>query len=127
MELKAKAWEKYSKATFMDKIIHQLPAVTATVAQAVASTENITIVSNNGNGTGGANKLAREVTDALATMPAAVEAVAVSTFAHARPKYLHACRSDSRSLSRKQTLTTVCLRANQGKEMGALLKEYLAP
>jgi hypothetical protein len=43
-----------------------------------------------GSGGGGANKLAREVTDALATMPAAVEAVA-------------------------------------GKEMGALLKEYLAP
>ena len=29
-----------------------------------------------GVGTGGANKLAREVTDALATMPAAVEAIA---------------------------------------------------
>ena len=77
MKRKAAAWEKYSKATFLDKIIHQLPAVTATVADAVASTENITIVSNNGNGAGGANKLAREVTDALATMPAAVEAVAV--------------------------------------------------
>ena len=78
MKRKAAAWEKYSKSTFLDKIIHQLPAVTATVAGAVASTDNITIVSNNnGNGAGGANKLAREVTDALATMPAAVEAVAV--------------------------------------------------
>ena len=70
MKLKAAAWEKYSKATFLDKIIHQLPAVTETVASAVASTENITIVSNNGSGANGANKLAREVTDALATMPA---------------------------------------------------------
>lgn len=60
------------------------------MAQAVGSTESITLVSNNSNGTGGASKLAREVTDALATMPAAVEAIA-------------------------------------GKEMGQLLKEYLAP
>merc|ERR1719217_1887753 len=61
MKRKAAAWEKYSKSTFLDKIIHQLPAVTATVAGAVASTDNITIVSNNnGNGAGGANKLARE-------------------------------------------------------------------
>lgn len=90
MKRKAAAWEKYSKATFLDKIIHQLPAVTQTVAAAVASTDNITIVSNNSTGGGGANKLAREVTDALATMPAAVEAIA-------------------------------------GKEMGTLLKEYLAP
>lgn len=90
MKRKAAAWEKYSKAAFLDKIIHQLPEITATVSAAVASTDNITIVSNNSSGGGGASKLAREVTDALATMPAAVEAIA-------------------------------------GKEMGTLLKEYLAP
>ena len=61
MQRKAKAWEKYSKAAFLDKIIHQLPEITATVSAAVASTDNITIVSNNSSGGGGANKLAREV------------------------------------------------------------------
>ena len=70
MQRKAAAWEKYSKATFLDKIIHQLPEVTARVSSAIAETDSITVVSNNSSGGGGANKLAREVTDALATMPA---------------------------------------------------------
>jgi flotillin len=70
---KADAWSKYSRATFLDKIIAQLPEITESVASAVGSTDSITLVSNNSNGTSGANKLAKEVTDALATMPAAVE------------------------------------------------------
>ena len=70
MQRKAAAWEKYSKATFLDKIIHQLPEVTARVSSAIAETDSITVVSNNSSGGGGASKLAREVTDALATMPA---------------------------------------------------------
>ena len=44
--------------------------MTARVSSAIAETDSITVVSNNSSGGGGANKLAREVTDALATMPA---------------------------------------------------------
>lgn len=75
MVKKAKAWGEYSRATFLDKIIEQLPEITKQVSKSLSSAESITMVSNSSTG-GGANKLAREVTDALATMPAAVEAIA---------------------------------------------------
>ena len=78
MKRKAAAWEKYSKATFLDKIIHQLPEVTQRVSSAIAETDTITVVSNNSSGGGGANKLAREVTDALATMPAVTPHATIS-------------------------------------------------
>ena len=69
---------RYSKATFLDKIIHQLPEVTQRVSSAIAETDTITVVSNNSSGGGGANKLAREVTDALATMPAVTPHATIS-------------------------------------------------
>ena len=40
MQRKAAAWEKYSKATFLDKIIHQLPEVTQRVSSAIAERTN---------------------------------------------------------------------------------------
>jgi len=86
MSKKAKAWGEYSKATFVDKIIAQLPEITKEVAFSLSSAESITMVSNSSGG--GSGRLGHEVADALASMPDAVEKIA-------------------------------------GKEMGALLGEYL--
>lgn len=53
MTLKAEAWQKYSRASFLDKIIGQLPTIEAGVSKAIGSCDSITLVSNTSNGSGG--------------------------------------------------------------------------
>lgn len=86
MSRKAKAWAEYSRASFLDKIVGQLPEITKEIAFSLSSADTVTLVSNCSGG--GSNQLGREVADALSTMPDAVEKIA-------------------------------------GKEMGALLSDYL--
>ncbi len=75
MEKKAAAWQKYNQAAVIQQIIEALPQVAAAIAQPLAQTERIVIISS-GDGTGaGASKLSADITNIIAQVPATVEAL----------------------------------------------------
>jgi flotillin len=74
MEKKAEAWKKYNQAAIIQQLIEALPEVAAAVAQPLAQTDRIVVISTGGDGAG-ASKITSDVTNIVAQVPATVEAL----------------------------------------------------
>ncbi|MBN1286503.1 MAG: flotillin family protein [Anaerolineae bacterium] len=77
MEKKAQAWHQYNQAAIIQQIIEALPEVARAVSEPLAQTDRIVVISSgDGNGAGaGASKVTADITNIIAQVPAAVEAL----------------------------------------------------
>jgi flotillin len=74
MEKKAVAWQQYNQAAIIQQLIEALPQVAAAVAQPLAQTDRIVVISSGGDGAG-ASKITADVTNIVAQVPATLEAL----------------------------------------------------
>jgi flotillin len=74
MEKKAMAWQQYNQAAIIQQLIESLPKVAAAIAQPLAQTDRIVVISSGGDGAG-ASKITADVTNIVAQVPAALEAL----------------------------------------------------
>merc|ERR1712159_706211 len=72
MTQKAGAWKEYTQGAYIDMIVQQLPEIASQIAQPLAKTEKIVMISNGPEGSG-AGKLTREITQMVAELPAVAE------------------------------------------------------
>jgi len=72
MTAKAAAWKEYSQGAYIDMILQQLPEIASQIAQPLAKTEKIIMISNGPEGSG-AGKLTKEITQMVAELPAVAE------------------------------------------------------
>ncbi len=77
MHKKAEAWQQYTQAAIIQQLIEALPKVAAAIAQPLAQTERIVIISGGGGpGDGaGASKVTQDIANIVAQVPATVEAL----------------------------------------------------
>ncbi len=77
MSRKADAWKEYGQAALMQQLIESLPQVANAVAQPLAKTERIVLISTGGGDAGGAgaSKITRDVTNTIAQLPALIESL----------------------------------------------------
>ena len=74
---KADAWKEYGQAALVEQLFNTLPEVAHAVAQPLAKTEKIVVISTGGgdDAGAGASKVTRDVTNTIAQLPALVEAL----------------------------------------------------
>jgi flotillin len=76
MQKKAEAWQQYNQAAIIEKLIEGLPKVASAIAQPLAQTDRIVVISSGGDGSGaGASKITQDVANIIAQVPATVEAL----------------------------------------------------
>ena len=77
MTKKADAWKEYGQAAMIQQLFESLPQVASAVAQPLAKTDSIVVISNGGeSGAGaGASKVTQDVSNTIAQLPALVEAL----------------------------------------------------
>jgi flotillin len=77
MQKKAAAWQEYNQAAIIQQLIEALPKVAAAIAQPLAKTERIVIISGaGGSGDGaGACKVTQDIVNIVAQVPATLEAL----------------------------------------------------
>jgi flotillin len=73
MAAKARSWGDYNEAAITDRVLDVLPEVAAAVSAPLAKTEKIVMIG--GNGSSGASKITRDVTQVLAELPVVLEAL----------------------------------------------------
>jgi len=74
MQQKAEAWQEYNQAAIIQQLIDSLPKVVEAIAQPLAQTERIVIISNGGDGAG-ASQITRDIANIVAQVPETVEAL----------------------------------------------------
>ncbi len=72
--LKAQAWQMYNQAAIVEQLLADLPSLASAIAQPLAKTERIVLIGGDGSGAG-ASKVTGDVAQAIAQMPAVVEAI----------------------------------------------------
>ena len=72
---KAAAWEQYTQAAILQQLLDKLPALASAVAQPLAQTDKIVVISNGSEGGTGASKITRDVTNTVAQIPEVIEAL----------------------------------------------------
>jgi flotillin len=75
MNVKAEAYQEWSQAAVVDKLITNLADVVRAMSEPLAKVDKITIVSTGNNGNVGAHKLTGEMTEIAAQVPALFEAL----------------------------------------------------
>jgi flotillin len=77
MRLKAEAWKQYGQAALAEQLLRTLPELARAIAEPLAKTEKIVVISNGGDGSGGtgAARLTADVTSAIAQLPETVKAM----------------------------------------------------
>lgn len=75
MRVKADAWKEYGQAAMIDTLLESLPEVAASVAQPLAKTDRIVMISGGENGSMGASKLTNDVTRVVSQLPDLVESL----------------------------------------------------
>ena len=77
MTKKADAWKEYGQAAMIQQLFESLPQVASAVAQPLAKTDSIVVISNGSeSGAGaGASKVTQDVSNTIAQLPALVEAL----------------------------------------------------
>ncbi len=76
MKRKADAWLQYNQAAIIQQLIEAMPKIAAAIAEPLAKTERIVVISSGGNGDGaGASKVSQDVANIVAQVPATVEAL----------------------------------------------------
>jgi flotillin len=74
MHRKAEAWSEYNEAAVTEMFVNVLPELAKAVAEPLAKTEKIVMVSTGGN-SAGASKITRDVAEVIAQLPPVVEAL----------------------------------------------------
>jgi flotillin len=75
MNLKAEAYQEWSQAAVVDKLITNMADVVRAMAEPLSKVDKITIVSTGNDGATGANKLTGDITKIAAQVPALFEAL----------------------------------------------------
>ncbi len=75
MEKKAAAWQQYNQAAVIQQLIEALPQVAEAIAQPLAKTDRIVIISTGDGSTAGASKVSADIANIIAQVPATVEAL----------------------------------------------------
>ncbi|MGD8626929.1 MAG: SPFH domain-containing protein, partial [Anaerolineae bacterium] len=75
MEKKAEAWQQYNQAAIIQQLIEALPQVAEAIAQPLAQTDRIVVISNGSDGGAGTSKVTADVTNIIAQVPATLEAL----------------------------------------------------
>ena len=77
MDKKADAWKQYGQAAMIQQLFESLPQIADAVAQPLAKTDSIVVISNGGeNGSGaGASKVTQDVSATIAQLPALVQSL----------------------------------------------------
>ncbi len=77
MNKKADAWKEYGQAAMIQQLFDSLPEIAGAVAQPLAKTDSIVVISNGGGeGAGaGASKVTQDVSSTIAQLPALVESL----------------------------------------------------
>jgi flotillin len=77
MQKKAEAWLQYNQAAIIQQLIEAMPKIAAAIAEPLAKTERIVVISSGGgDGTGaGASKVSQDVANIVAQVPATIEAL----------------------------------------------------
>ncbi|MYA59690.1 MAG: flotillin family protein [Chloroflexi bacterium] len=77
MNKKADAWKEYGQAAMIQQLFDSLPDVAGAVAEPLAKTDSIVVISNGGdNGSGaGASKVTQDVSSTIAQLPALVQSL----------------------------------------------------
>lgn len=78
MQKKAEAWKEYTQAAIIQQLIDALPKVAAAIAEPLARTERIVVISTGSGGSGegaGAAKVTQDIANIVAQVPATVEAL----------------------------------------------------
>ena len=74
MSRKAEAWRAYNEAAITQTFIDKLPDIASAIAQPLAKTEHIVIISSGGD-SAGADRITKDVANILAQLPPVVEAM----------------------------------------------------
>ncbi len=79
MQIKAAAFQEYNQAAILDKLIGGMPEMIRAIAEPLNRVDSITVVSTGGDGQGGGttgvNRLAGDMTQLVAQVPALLEAL----------------------------------------------------
>jgi flotillin len=75
MEKKAEAWQKYNQAAIIQQLIDSLPEVARAIAEPLAKTDRIVIISSGDGGAAGASKVTADVANIVAQVPTTIEAL----------------------------------------------------
>jgi flotillin len=76
MQKKADAWRAYNEAAVVQIFLENAPNLARAIAEPLAKTEKIVIVSTGGDGAGaGASKVTRDVANVMAQLPEVVKAL----------------------------------------------------
>ena len=77
MNKKADAWKEYGQAAMIQQLFDSLPDVAGAVAEPLAKTDSIVVISNGGDGNSGAgaSKVTQDVSSTIAQLPALVESL----------------------------------------------------
>ena len=77
MNKKADAWKEYGQAAMIQQLFESLPDVAGAVAQPLAKTDSIVVISNGGdsNAGAGASKVTQDVSSTIAQLPALVQSL----------------------------------------------------
>lgn len=79
MQVKAAAFQEYNQAAILDKLLSEMPEMVRAIAEPLNRVDSITVVSTGGDGHGGGttgvNRLAGDMTQLVAQVPALLEAL----------------------------------------------------
>jgi flotillin len=75
MNIKAEAYQEWSQAAVVDKLISNLPDVVRAMAEPLSKIDKVTIVSTGSDGAAGASKLTGDMAKIAAQVPALFEAL----------------------------------------------------
>ncbi len=77
MNKKADAWKEYGQAAMIQQLFDSLPDVAGAVAEPLAKTDSIVVISNGGDGNSGAgaSKVTQDVSSTIAQLPALVQSL----------------------------------------------------
>lgn len=79
MQVKAAAFQEYNQAAILDKLLSEMPEMVRAIAEPLNRVDSITVVSTGGDGQGGGttgvNRLAGDMTQLVAQVPALLEAL----------------------------------------------------
>jgi flotillin len=74
---KAEAWQEYTQAAILQQILDKLPLIASAIAEPLAKTEKIVIISSGGDANGGvgASRLTKDIANTISQVPEVVEAL----------------------------------------------------
>ena len=75
MRVKAEAWKQYGQAAVIDKLLESLPEIAEAIAQPLAKTDRIVMISGGNDTSMGASRITGEVTQIIAQLPEIIESL----------------------------------------------------